>query len=85
MVRKIRVKLVLQLRAEGLSGRAIAASQGMTRKSITAVLEAADTAVWFGMISPTVRTAGSKPGCSRAAVSIKACSYSRTGTRSTGR
>jgi transposase len=48
MVRKIRAKLVLQLRAEGLSGRTIAASQGMSRKSITAVLEAADAAgvVW---------------------------------------
>jgi len=44
MVRKIRVKLILQLRSEGLSGRTIAASQGMSRKSITAVLEAADTA-----------------------------------------
>jgi transposase len=44
MVRKIRAKRVLQLRAEGLSGRAIAASQGMSRKSITAVLEAADAA-----------------------------------------
>ena len=43
MVRKIRAKLVLQLRAEGLSARAIAASQGMSRKSVTAVLEAADT------------------------------------------
>ena len=43
MVRKIRAKLILQLRSEGLSGRAIAASQGMSRKSITAVLEAADT------------------------------------------
>ena len=42
MVRKIRAKLILQLRSEGLSGRAIAASQGMSRKSITAVLEAAD-------------------------------------------
>lgn len=42
MVRKIRAKLVLQLRAEGLSGRAIAAAQGMSRKSITAVFEAAD-------------------------------------------
>ena len=42
MVRIIRAKLVLQLRAEGLSGRAIAASQGMPRKSVTAVLEAAD-------------------------------------------
>ena len=44
MVRKIRAKLVLQLRAEGLSGRAIAASQQMTRKSVTAVLDAADAA-----------------------------------------
>ena len=44
MVRKIRAKLVLQLRAEDLSGRAIAASQSMSRKSITAVLEAADAA-----------------------------------------
>ena len=38
MVRKIRARLVLQLRAEGLSGRAIAGSQGMSRKSVTAVL-----------------------------------------------
>lgn len=44
MVRKIRAKLVLQLRAEGLSGRAIAASQAMSRKSVTQVLEAADAA-----------------------------------------
>lgn len=44
MVRKIKAKLVLQLRADGLSGRAIAASQAMSRKSITAVLEAADAA-----------------------------------------
>ncbi|MDN6521611.1 MAG: IS21 family transposase, partial [Yaniella sp.] len=44
MIRKIRAKLVLQLRAEGLSARAIAASQGMSRKSVTAVLEAADAA-----------------------------------------
>ncbi len=44
MVRKIRAKLILQLRADGLSGRAIAASQGMSRKSITAVLDAAEAA-----------------------------------------
>ena len=44
MVRKIKAKLVLQLRAEGLSGRAIATSQAMSRKSITAVLDAADAA-----------------------------------------
>ena len=37
MVRKIRAKLVLQLRAEGLSGRAIAGSQAMSRKSVTQV------------------------------------------------
>lgn len=42
MVRKIKAKLVLQLRAQGLSGRAIAASQGMSRKSIAEVLDAAD-------------------------------------------
>lgn len=41
MVRKIRARLVLQLRAEGLSGRQIAA-QGMSRHSVAAVLEAAD-------------------------------------------
>ncbi|MDE8671057.1 IS21 family transposase [Pseudarthrobacter sp. H3Y2-7] len=57
MVRKIRAKLVLQLRAEGLSGRAIAASQGMSRKSITAVLEAADAAgvVWDEIAESTDR------------------------------
>ena len=55
MVRKIRAELVLQLRAEGLSGRAIAASQGMPRKSITAVLEAADAAgvVWDDIADST--------------------------------
>lgn len=44
MVRRIRAKLVLRLRAEGLSGRAIAASQGMSTHSVAAVLEAADRA-----------------------------------------
>jgi transposase len=44
MVRKIRAKLVLQLRAEGLSGRAIASSQAMSRKSVTQVLDAANAA-----------------------------------------
>ncbi|MGT2461429.1 hypothetical protein [Sinomonas atrocyanea] len=37
-------RLVLRLRAEGLAGRAIAASHGMSHKSVTAVLEAADAA-----------------------------------------
>lgn len=41
MVRKIRAKLVLRLRAEGFSGRQIAA-QGMSRHSVAAVIKAAD-------------------------------------------
>jgi transposase len=41
MVRKIKAKLVLQLREQGFSGRQIAASQGMSRHSVVAVLEAA--------------------------------------------
>ncbi|MDV8001435.1 IS21 family transposase [Rhodococcus sp. IEGM 1408] len=44
MVKKIKAKLVLQLRAEGLSGRAIAASQQISRNSVASVLEAADAA-----------------------------------------
>ena len=44
MLSKIRAKLVLELRAEGLPGRTIAASRPMSRKSVTAVLEAADAA-----------------------------------------
>ena len=42
MVRKMKAKLVLQLRAEGLSGRAISAGQGMSRHSVQAVIDAAD-------------------------------------------
>lgn len=41
MVRKIKAKLVLRLRADGLSGRQIAA-QGMSRTSVAAVIDAAD-------------------------------------------
>lgn len=41
MVRKIQAKLVLRLRAQGLSGRAIARSQGMSRRSVSDVLDAA--------------------------------------------
>lgn len=44
MIEKIRAKLVLQLRAEGLSAQAIATSQAISRKSVTVVLEAADAA-----------------------------------------
>ena len=41
MVRKIKAKLVLRLRADGLSGRQIAL-QGMSRHSVAAVIDAAD-------------------------------------------
>lgn len=41
MVRKIKAKLVLRLRAEGLTGRQIAA-QGMSRTSVAMVLDTAD-------------------------------------------
>ncbi|TFD80618.1 IS21 family transposase [Cryobacterium sp. Sr8] len=42
MVRKIKAKLVLQLRNQGLSGRAIASAQGIARNSVQAVIDAAD-------------------------------------------
>ncbi|MGP5733043.1 IS21 family transposase [Arthrobacter rhombi] len=42
MVKKIKAKAVLGLRAEGLSGRAISASQGISRNSVAEVFEAAD-------------------------------------------
>jgi len=41
MVRRIKAKLALRLRAEGLTGRQIAA-QGVSRHSVSAVLDAAD-------------------------------------------
>ncbi|GFK17738.1 hypothetical protein KbCgl_03100 [Corynebacterium glutamicum] len=44
MVRKIRAKLVLQLRAEGLSGSAISSSQAISRKSVATVIDAAEAA-----------------------------------------
>ena len=42
MVRKIKAKRILQLRAEGLSGRVIASTQGISRNSVAEVLNAAD-------------------------------------------
>lgn len=42
MVREIRLRLVLRLHSEGFCGRAIASSQGVSRKSATAVLEGAN-------------------------------------------
>ncbi|MCS3492102.1 DNA-binding CsgD family transcriptional regulator [Arthrobacter sp. JUb119] len=34
MVRKIKAKRILQLHAEGMSGRSIASSQGISRNSV---------------------------------------------------
>ncbi|WP_022870141.1 IS21 family transposase [Yaniella halotolerans] len=44
MVRKIQAKLVLELRAQGLSARAIAAAHGISRNSIAEVFDAVDRA-----------------------------------------
>lgn len=44
MVRKINAKRILQLRAEGLSGRAIASTQGVSRNIVAEVINAADSA-----------------------------------------
>lgn len=42
MARTIMAKLVLQLRSQGLYGRAISLAQGFTRHSVKAVIEPAD-------------------------------------------
>ncbi len=42
MVRKFNAKRILQLRAEGLSGRIVASTQGISRNSVADVLNAAD-------------------------------------------
>ncbi|KLN75902.1 integrase core domain protein, partial [Bifidobacterium bifidum LMG 13195] len=55
MVRKIQAKLVLRLHAQGLSGRAIARSQGMSRRSVSDVLDAA-RAVGVGWDDVTGKT-----------------------------
>lgn len=81
---KIRAKLILQLRSEGLSGRAIAASQGMVAKehhrrvgssrrsgvSWDDVVECSEDEVYDLL--------------SRARDSTTACSPNRTGRTSTG-
>jgi len=42
MLRKIKAKRILQLRAEGISGRAIASTQGIPRNSVVEVITGAD-------------------------------------------
>jgi hypothetical protein len=54
MVRKVRVKLALQLRAQGLSGRAISTSQSMSRHSVQAVIAPPST-VFSVTTSPASR------------------------------
>lgn len=44
MVRKIQAKLVLRLHGQGLSGRAVARSRGMPRRSVADMLDAAKAA-----------------------------------------
>ena len=53
MVRRIKAKLVLRLRAEGFSKRRIEA-QGMSRHSVMAVFEAAD---FRGLVARVVQAA----------------------------
>jgi len=53
MVRRIKAKLVLELRAEGMTGRAIALAQGMSRKSVLAVFDAAEKAGIGSVERPT--------------------------------
>lgn len=79
MVRKIKAKLVLQLRNQGLSGRSIASAQGIARNSIQAVLDAADRlgVVWDDVaeLSEAEVYAAVFP----AAAFMRASSRSRTG------
>ena len=84
MVRKIQAKLVLRLHGQGLSGRAIARSQGMSRRSVADVLDAAKAAGigWddvanrpddevYALLFPD-------------AGNVRACTSTPTGARSTG-
>ncbi len=59
MVRKIKAKLVLRLRSEGLTGRQIA-EQGMSRTSVAMVLDAADRE-GCGFMSRPSRTSPDAP------------------------
>ena len=55
MVRRIKTKLVLELRAQGVTGRMIAHTHGMSRNSVAAVFSAADRAgiVWDSITDKT--------------------------------
>lgn len=84
MVRKIQAKLVLRLHGQGLSGRAIARSQGMSRRSVADVLDAAKAAGigWDDVANRPDDEVYALlfPG----AGNVRACMSNPTGARSTG-
>ena len=79
MVRKIKAKAILRLNDQGLSGRAIARSLGIARRSVAEVLAASAAA---GIAYPDV-AANPDDGCIRccspAGANGKACTNSPTG------
>lgn len=81
MVNRIPAKRVFRLRAEGLSRRAIAASQRISRNSITAVYDAADQLdIDFDDIAD-VDDADSTLCSFQDAVNTEASSFNQTGRR----
>lgn len=80
MVGRIPAKRVLRLRAQGLSGRAIATSQGVARKSVAAVLEASERlGVSWEDVADREDARMSTSCCSRGVASTAACSSSLIG------
>ena len=80
MVRRIKAKRVLELRADGMTGRAIALAQGMSRKSVLAVFDAAEKAGIGGDgLTLTVAMPRYMRCCSRAAANTRVCSCSPIG------
>ena len=71
MVRRIKAKRVLELRAEGMTGRAIALAQGLSRKSVLAVFDAADKA-GIGREGHVSRSDAEMYALRRASVSLSA-------------
>ena len=83
MVRRIKAKLVLRLRTEGVSARQIEA-QGMSRHSVIAVFDAADReGIAYDDVADLDDAEVCLHACSRGAVSTRAFACSRTGTLST--
>ena len=83
MVRKIRAKLVLQLREQGFSGRQIAASQGWSRHSVVACSRLLPGKGSAGTMSQARTKRRCMRGCSPAGVCMAAFTPSRSGLRCT--